>query len=421
MLEMEGRMGRVRLFLPPPANIMTTVRKAAELKSASVQSLNPLQAFSRTPVIAATLALIASGPAGAFTYTVSNIGLYVNNGARALAVNNSGQMGGFSTVGLTSTKNAFVGSGVPNVALTNLHNSGGSLLGGFSGSYAAGINESGQVVGQALRTNQTAYVPFISTAGGAMTEVNPLGGTVGGTARDINNNGVMVGSGYVAGNSATHAYTYDTTNNSSIDIGSLISGSGNSEAYAINDSGQVAGAFFNAANTVQRAFIYDVSGVTDLGTLGGLQSAAIGINGSGEVVGWSLTAGNATHGFIYNGITMTDIGTLNGGTTKAQGINDSGQVVGFSASANVYGQSAFIYQDGVMTDLNTLIDPASGMQIIDAYAVSNTGYIVASAYMVGNPSQGAAVLLAPLTLIPEPSSLIMLVAGIAGVVTRRRR
>jgi hypothetical protein len=87
----------------------------------------------------------------------------------------------------------------------------------------------------------------------------------------------------------------------------------------------------------------------------------------------------------------------------------------------VYGQSAFIYQDGVMTDLNTLIDPASGMQIIDAYAISNTGYIVASAYMVGNPSQGAAVLLAPLTLLPEPSSLVLSAAGIMGFFARRRR
>lgn len=404
--------------LLPPITIMKNVRESAALKSGFTI---PLQNLARTPVVAATFALIASGPAGAFTYNVSNIGLYVNNGARALAVNNSGQMGGFSTAGLTSTKNAFVGSGVPSVALTNLHNSGGSLLGGFSGSYSAGINESGQVVGQALRTNQTAYVPFISTAGGAMTEVNPLGGTAGGTARDINNNGVIVGSGYLTGNTARHAYTYNSTTSSATDIGSLISASGTSEAYAINDAGQVAGSFFNLANTLQRAFLYGSSGVTDLGTLGGVQSAALGINGSGTVVGWSLTAGNATHGFIYSGGTMTDIGTLNGGTTKAQGINDSGQVVGFSASANPYGQSAFIYQNGVMTDLNTLINPASGMQIIDAYAVSNTGYIVASAYMIGNPSQGAAVLLAPLTLIPEPSCFILLSAGIAGFVTRRRR
>lgn len=369
---------------------MNSPSDSSVCKSGSVEMRrcagNPIQGSGRTLVLAATLALIASDPAAAFTYTVSNIGLYVNNGARALAVNNSGQMGGFSTVGLTSTKNAFVGSGVPNVALTNLHNSGGSLLGGFSGSYAAGINESGQVVGQALRTNQTAYVPFISTAGGAMTEVNPLGGTAGSTARDINNNGVMVGSGYVTGNTARHAYSFNSTTSSVTDIGLLIAASGNSEAYGINDAGQVAGAYFNAANTLQRAFLYGTSGVTDLGTLGGLQSVALGINGSGKAVGWSLTAANATHGFIYSGGTMTDIGTLNGGTTKAQGINDSGQVVGFSSSANVYGQSAFIYQNGVMTDLNTLINPASGMQIIDAYAISNTGYIVASAYMVGNPS-----------------------------------
>lgn len=69
---------------------------------------------------------LSSGSAYATTNTVSNLGLYVNNGARALAVNNIGQMGGFSTVGLTGTKNAFSTSAVPGVTITNLHTQGGA-------------------------------------------------------------------------------------------------------------------------------------------------------------------------------------------------------------------------------------------------------------------------------------------------------
>jgi probable HAF family extracellular repeat protein len=371
-------------------------------------------------LVAATLGLLLADHASAFIYNVSNIGLYVNNGAKALAVNNSGQMGGFSTVGLTSTRNAFVGSSLPNVALTNLHTAGGDLLGGYSGSYAAGINEAGQVVGQALRTNVTAYVPFISTNGGPMTEINPFGGTGGGTANDINNNGLVVGKAYISGDTAIHAYAYNTLSSSSTDIGQLIPGTVSSEAFGVNDVGQIVG-IFTDTSYYQHAFLYSSASITDLGTLGGAQSAALGINGSGTVVGWSLTETAATHGFIYDGVSMADIGTLYGGTTKAQAINDSGQVVGNSASGNPYGQSAFIYQNGVMTDLNTLIDPASGLVMIDAYAVSNTGYIVGSAYVAENPSQGMAVILSPLILIPEPASSVLALFGLAGLMVRRRR
>ena len=73
--------------------------------------------------------------------------------------------------------------------------------------------------------------------------------------------------------------------------------------------------------------------MTDLGTLGGGYSSALGINDAGQVVGWTDTPAGVRHAFITgpNGVGMTDLNSLvslPGGDflTTATGINNHGQV-----------------------------------------------------------------------------------------------
>ena len=91
------------------------------------------------------------------------------------------------------------------------------------------------------------------------------------------------------------------------------------------------------------AQIYEI---VDLGTLGGAESSARSINEKGSVVGWSYTNGTTgKSGFLWRpSVGMTNLGSL-GGVTDAQSVNNADHVVGSSGGA------AFLWQNGVMTNL----------------------------------------------------------------------
>ena len=54
--------------------------------------------------------------------------------------------------------------------------------------------------------------------------------------------------------------------------------------------------------------------IVNLGNLGGEGTSALGLNDRGQVVGWSTTTTGQRHAFMYSDGSMTDLGTLVGGT-----------------------------------------------------------------------------------------------------------
>jgi probable HAF family extracellular repeat protein len=121
--------------------------------------------------------------------------------------------------------------------------------------------------------------------------------------------------------------------------------------------------------------LYDNGTWTDLGTLGGSASWASGINASGQVVGTARSASEENRAFIYSNGVMTDLGSLSvHGGAFANGINDSGQVVGNSDHDGYGSEHAFVYSNGKMSDLGTL--PGEFNFASSALGINSSGQVV---------------------------------------------
>lgn len=363
--------------------------------------------------------VVASGSVHAVpTYSVTELGTLGGNGSVGQAINASGQVVGYANIvgGAGGTLHAFLYS--DNV-MNDLDPNGR-----FARSDAYDINASGEVVGLGYVSASAGYRPFLFRAfiysGGALTELGTLGGDDS-FAYSINASGQIVGRSSTARNASSRAFLY--SGGAMSDLGTL--GGNNSFAQGINDSGQVVGSANIAGNATAHAFLYSRGLMIDLGTLGGSYSAAYGINASGQVVGFSDTPGGATHAFLYSGGAMSDLGTLGGDRSAALAINDSGQVVGRSNTALNGPYTPFLYSEGLMKDINSLIDPQSGWAVEAASDINNVGQIVASGCRT--PSYCRALRLDPVSNLgptvsePEILSLMLAELGILGLVYRRRQ
>ncbi len=273
----------------------------------------------------------------------------------ATAMNNSGQVVGFSATYGNAAQHAFLFSGG---VLTDL----GTLGGTFSS--ASGINNAGQIIGDSYVQNNVADHAFL-LSGGVATDLGTLGGTKS-IAVAINGAAQVAGNSQLQGNSGQRAFLY--TGGTLVNLGTL--GGSSSLAVALNNAGQIAGNSSLPNNAAQHAFLYSGNALNDLGTLGGSDSTASGLNDAGQVVGASETANFDAHAFVFHNGLMTDLGTLGGTDSSAYAINNSGQVIGDSTTAS--GEShAFLYQNGVMTDLGTL-----GGDFSTASAVNSLGQVV---------------------------------------------
>jgi probable HAF family extracellular repeat protein len=170
----------------------------------------------------------------------------------------------------------------------------------------------------------------------------------------------------------------------------LIPGDTSGAATAINDNGQIVGisGICDQAvgrHTAKHAVLWENGGVTDLGNLGALWwNTPTAINQQGDIVGFAGVPndpdGNFLQAFIWTvegG--MQPLGFLPGDVhSEAYGINEGRQVVGLSCDADGNCR-AFIWENGVMRDLNDLKQPGFTAHLETAKDINDKGEITGRA------------------------------------------
>lgn len=218
-------------------------------------------------------------------------------------------------------------------------------LGGTS-AQARAINDSGEVVG--FSTNGSGeFKAFIWDSTNGIQDIGTLGGTQA-SARGINNLGEVVGTSEDVGVGEQFAFIWDSVNGmSTLETFPSLS---YSLAEDINESSVACGEAESILGP-SRATIWSGGFATDLGTLGGDSSIAYGINDNNEVVGSSDTAGGDTHAFGWDNVlanpVMTDLNDLlspgSGWVLNvAREINNAGDIVGWGTLNG--NSTAFILQ-----------------------------------------------------------------------------
>jgi probable HAF family extracellular repeat protein len=190
----------------------------------------------------------------------------------------------------------------------------------------------------------------------------PFSGIVVQGVRGINANGEAVGNSFNPPNGGRQtAYLYNGAGFTTLNVPS----SNVTYAMGLNNSGEVVGYFdtYTASYaTLQQGFLYTGGSYTILPV-----SEADGINNSNEIVGNS-----ANGAFIDNGGVFTYLNYPNAipGGTNAYGINDNGEVVGTFVDA--VGNHGFTYYNGIFTPFDA---PNAAPGATQAYGVNNSGEV----------------------------------------------
>ena len=372
-----------------------------------------------------TIALACLSNAFAQTsYKMTDLGVNksTDNFDMVMGLNNEGwaeNMDGDGNPPLLSLSTT-VASGRAVISIYGLNIDLGTLGGDNSWTNYGGINDRGEAVGMAetsaLDPNGEDMCAFGTKKtcrgflwrNGHIMALPTLGGN-NGQAAAINNRGQIVGisettvpdSGCPPGKQPGTTILPVMWEEGEVRALPTLPGEPDGFAQGLNNQGQAVGATGTCTSFAIHAVLWEDGHAFQLPDLGHTGSDAYAINDHGQAVGYVSTADGSTivASLWQNGASgaVKNLGILPGdGAAFATGINNRGQVVG-STFNSIGWAHGFIWQDGVLTDLNTLNPEESNLYIVAASNINERGQISGMATVLTGPDEGKihAILLTP--------------------------
>jgi len=117
--------------------------------------------------------------------------------------------------------------------------------------------------------------------------------------------------------------------------------------------------------------------VTDLGPFDNNRNDILALNDVGQAAGVWLNPGTGRiEAFLEENGQRTSLGTLGGSFSIARGINNRGEVVGGSLTTGDENFHGFVYRNNQLHDLNAMLEPGTGWELVQALAINNRGEIL---------------------------------------------
>jgi probable HAF family extracellular repeat protein len=340
-------------------------------------------------------------------YIITDLPSLGGTNSRANSINNRGWLAGYSNLqGDTSRHAALWRDGAltdlgtlggPNSAVTWSVKSNSGLIAGIA--QTATPDPLGEAWSSAAFYPGPNNVGFINLGfvweNGSMRALPTLGGN-NGFATGANSRGQVVG----WAENTTHDPTcvppqqlqfrpvvYGPKTNQISEL-PLVAGDTSGAATGINEQGDavgISGICDQAVgrHTAKHAVLWDKhGGVTDIGDLGApWWNTPTNINQRGDIIGFAgdpaFPDGDILHAFIWTAKGgIRPLGALPGHVhSEAYGINEKRQVVGVSCDANFVDCRAFIWENGVMKDLNDLKPASYTARLEQAKDINEAGEI----------------------------------------------